>query len=92
VKLIEAISNLDAMDDLEVVYAAEPWSADSQAIVTHEPEDGSLPSEAKALGLTYFLEVFTARDLLEGWAGNLGFEPPLQEKCARLIRYAITDA
>ncbi len=48
--------------------------------------------EAQGLRMQYFLEVFVARDILEGWAVNQEREPTLQEKCARLILYAITDA
>jgi hypothetical protein len=91
-KLIEAIRNLDALDDESTIYAAEPWAENSEAIVAREPESGRLPPEAERLGLKYFLEVFIARDFLEGWLSNLDARPTLQQKCARLIKYAATDA
>jgi hypothetical protein len=90
--LLEAIRDLDSLDEGSTIYAAEPWSADSQAVVAPEPDTGGLPAEARKPGLKYFLEVFVARDFLEGWVGNLDAEPTTQEKVARLIQYAITDA
>ena len=90
--LLEAIRDLEALDDESTMYAAEPWTENSETIVAREPESGGLPGEAEKLHLAYFLEVFIARDLLEGWATNLGVEPTVREKCARLIQYAINDA
>jgi hypothetical protein len=90
--LFEAIRDLDSFPEENTTYAAEPWTADTQAIVAYEPDTGGLPVEVQELGLEYFLEVFIARDFLEGWIGNLGAEPTLQEKIARVILYAINDA
>jgi len=91
-RLIEAIRDLDSLDEESTIYAAEPWNENSEAIVAREPEAGGLPSEAERLGLKYFLEVFIAREVIEGWMSNLDAQPTLQQKCARLIKYAITDA
>jgi hypothetical protein len=92
VTLIELIRDLDSLDEGSTIYAAEPWAENSKAILGPEPEAGGLPTQAAKLGLKYFLEVFIAQDLLEGWTANLDAEPTLQEKCARIIKYAITDA
>ncbi|MEH2500318.1 hypothetical protein V1294_006797 [Bradyrhizobium sp. AZCC 1678] len=90
--LIEAVQNLDSLEGESTIYAAQPWTADSMAVVAPEPESGGLPTEAEKHALKYFLEVSIARDFLEDWSANLDAEPILQEKCARLIQYAITDA
>lgn len=90
--LIEAVQNLESLAQESTIYAAQPWTADSTAIVAPEPESGGLPPEAEKQALKYFLEVFIARDFLEDWSANLDAEPTPQEKCARLIQYAITDA
>ncbi|HTC95499.1 MAG TPA: hypothetical protein VK699_18785 [Terriglobales bacterium] len=90
--LLEAIRDLGSFEEGSTIYAAEPWTAESQAIIAPEPDTGGLPTEAQTLGLKYFLEVFIARDFLEGWVGGLDAEPTQQEKCARLIQYATTDA
>jgi hypothetical protein len=37
-------------------------------------------------------EVFIALDFLDDWTASLEKPPTLQERCARLIHYAIYDA
>ena len=90
--LIEAIRDLGSLDDQSTIYAAEPWDRMSKVIVAREPETGGLPTEADGLGLKYFLEVSVAETLIGGWASNLGREPSVEEKCERLIHYAVNDA
>ncbi|MEI6786201.1 MAG: hypothetical protein WCQ21_35415 [Verrucomicrobiota bacterium] len=91
-KLIEIIRNLDTIDTGQTIYAAEPWTPSSEAIPVREPEAGNLPAEAQRLGLRYFLEVSVARDFLDGWVSNLGAHSTDEQKCARLIQYAVNDA
>jgi hypothetical protein len=91
-KLIEAIRDLNALDEESTIYASQPWSENSEAIVAREQELGGLPTEAERLGLSYFLEVFVARDFVEDWTASLDPQPTLQQTCARLIKYAVNDA
>jgi hypothetical protein len=91
-KLIEAVEKLESFDNEATIYAATPWTESSEVIVAHEPTSGGLPTEAEKLGLKYFLEVFVARDFLDGWSANLGATPAVRQKCARLIQYALKDA
>jgi hypothetical protein len=90
VTLIQVIRDFDFLDQQSTVFAAKPWTADSQAIVARVPDGGGLPEEAQELGLTYFLEVAVARKHLRAWAKGRGRDATLQEQCARLIQYAIT--
>lgn len=90
--LYEVMTKLDAFDGETTIYFAKPWTPDSKAIVTMEPEDGSAPIEAKKRKLIYLLEVQVARDFVADWDDNLQAKHTLHEKCARLIRYASTDA
>jgi hypothetical protein len=89
--LLELIRQLDTLDTDDTIYAATPWTDKSEAIVAREPETRSLPVEAERLHLAYFLEVI-ARDVLNGLMLSFDSQPTLQQKCARLIRYAICDA
>ena len=91
-KLIEAIRELASLDDDGVIYASKPWTPSSEAVVADGPDSGAPPDEAKRLGLKYFLEVFIAREVLEGWLSNLDTKPTLEDTCARIIEYAINDA
>jgi hypothetical protein len=90
--LIEIIRDLDSFDSEGIICAKKPWTEDSHGIVVVVPQARRLPAEAEKLGMDYFLDVFIARDFLEDWRANLDAEPTLQQKCARLIKYAITDA
>ena len=86
--LFEIIQNLAAYDAEWTIYAAEPWTSESRAIVASEPDSGDLPPKAKDLDLKYFLEIFIARELLADLGGTLTPE----EQCKRVIHYAIHDA
>jgi hypothetical protein len=90
--LFEAVRDLDSLDEASTIYAAKPWTSASQVTVVLEPNGGSVEAEVAALGLTYFLEVFVAKEFLEGWVANLDTEPTPQQKCERLIAYAVNDA
>jgi hypothetical protein len=91
-RLIDAIARLENLDREATLYAARPWGPESKAIVAREPEGGGTPLEAHTLGLEYFLEVFIARDLLNGWTAEDGSDVPLLRRTLRLIQYAETDA
>jgi hypothetical protein len=90
--LAEVIAALDSLDSEDTIYAVEPWTKESQAVVAREPEAGGLPDEARRIGAKYFLEVFVAHDFVEDWKTGLRQEPAPTEMCARLIYYAINDA
>jgi hypothetical protein len=86
--IIQLVRDLDAVDKLGTIYASQPWSEASEAIVAYEPEAGGMPAETEQLQLKYFLEVFIARDFIESWIANCPTPPTLEGKCARLIEYA----
>jgi hypothetical protein len=88
--LSEVIRDLENHEAEATIYALEPWSEDSLAVVAFEPDGGGLPEEAK--NLSYFLEVFVARDFIEDWLPSLDSSPTPQELCSRLIQYATNDA
>ena len=90
--LLDVVRDLDSFDNEGIICATKPWTENSHAIVVVEPQARRLPAEAEKLGMDYFLDVFIGRELLEDWTANLDAEPTLQQKCARIIKYAITDA
>lgn len=90
--MADVISSLGSFDAEDTIYAALPWSEKSAALVAHELESGGVPSEERAQGLEYFMEVFVARDFLEDWKSSLKMNPSREEICAKLIHYAIHDA
>lgn len=93
--LVERLDEFDDGDAIYIIYACEPWTGDSDAMVVLAPEsdEESVPDhEAIAAGMTYFLEVFIAREVVEGWTASLDEKPTLAATCQRLIEYAINDA
>jgi hypothetical protein len=86
-RLCDVVDLIDTLDDDLTIYAVAEWSPNSAAIVAHEPDVGGAPPEAKACGMSYFLEVFIAKEVLEG-IKNLDVEA----RTKRLIQYALTDA
>lgn len=90
--LLEITEKLDEMDREQTIYAAEPWSPYSAAVVAEEPQRGGVPTVASERGMSYFLEVFIARDFLDDWQAASRKKFSTQERCQRLIDYAINDA
>jgi hypothetical protein len=89
-KLEELIAGLDNLDPEDVICAKREWRPDAEAQVVRLTEDGRVPEEVKALGYDYFLEVDVIRQVLEEFRERSGV--PLEEKCRRIIDYAIYDA
>lgn len=90
--LCDLLANLDELDAEATIYARPPWGPDAAALVEHEPDQGGLPEKASNQGMTYFLEVFIAKELLEDWHSNQTTLPSKEETCNRIIEYAIHDA
>jgi hypothetical protein len=90
--LLQVINDLASYDNEGIICATKPWTENSQAMIIVDPHARRLPAQAEKLGMDYFLDVFIAREFLEDWIANLDTEPTLQQKCERIIKYAITDA
>jgi hypothetical protein len=89
-KLIELIANVDQMDAEDVIFAKRDWQSESEARVFRLTEDYRAPDEAKLLGYEYFLEVDVIRQVLEEFHDRA--DASLEEKCQRVIHYAVYDA
>ena len=93
-RLADIIARLSEFGEEEVIYASEPWTEGSDAIVLpyRDEDDGGPHPEATEAGLAYFLEIFIARELVEDWIDYLGADPGAAAICERVIQYAINDA
>ena len=92
VRLGDVIDRLSEFDGEDTIYALEPWTEESEAMVAREPDIGGLPSEASHAGMKYFLEISIARDFVEDWLASLDGQPTSSAVCQRVIDYAINDA
>lgn len=90
--LADVAARLSEFEQTCTIYAAKPWTAASSAIVDYEPDEGGLPAEALRLGLSYFLEIEIANDVLDGWVSTQEQQPDDASICQRLIDYAVNDA
>lgn len=91
--LRDIIARLEKLNDDDVicVEGRPSWTSASPAYLVHVPLD--LPPEDRRPIQDYFLEVFVARDVLEGWSlMRDGRQPSLDESCEALIYYALNDA
>jgi len=88
----DVIGKLSEFDNEDTIYASEPWTEQSEAMVAREPDAGGLPSEVSDAGMKYFLEVSIAREFIEGWLASLDAPPMPSNLYRRVIDYAINDA
>ncbi|MER7455688.1 hypothetical protein [Micromonospora sp. NPDC126480] len=86
--LLELIERLAELPDDATLYAARPWSPDSDAVVAIEGPSGEPPTD-----LPYLLEVELARGAVDVWSEwREGRQPTVVEACAAVIHYATHDA
>jgi len=93
ITLVQLIENLDQLDPAMTIYIqpGQGWTGASFAIACFPSQDGSAP--AKAMGMQYFLEVSTAKEVVDVWKVWRGGQvPSLKERCAAIIYYAENDA
>ena len=91
--LADLMEQLDSLDDDLTIYAEKnpDWSVNSLAVVLPEPDEGGVPDEAR--GMSYLLEVFLAKEVVEVWSGGrAGRKPTVRDKCEAVIHYAEHDA
>lgn len=88
--LIELIGQIDAMDAEDVIVAKPEWHRGSDARIVRLTDDYRVPEETTQLGYRYFLEVDVIRQVLGEFHGR--FDVTLEEKCDRIIHYAVYDA
>lgn len=91
--LAELLDDLDHLDGKLTIYAVKDpdWSANSLAVARLESDKDEISDAAH--GMSYFLEVYIAREVMEEWADRHdGQEPTIDDKCRAIIYYAENDA
>ena len=89
--LLDIVRDLRRHDDEPIssqqptIYAEEPWSAESAAIVSWSTPRGGLPEDAAKSRLVRLIEVRSALRLLAGEYDQLLVGNRLDELCAMLI-------
>jgi len=83
------IAEINQLEPTYTIFAREPFTGDSDAVVYDTAPSYTYPQEVIDSGLSYFLEVELAKDLIDGL---LGPDADLDTRVARVIHYAIHDA
>lgn len=92
--LLELLAHAtDWADDDTTIYAEKPWRCGSEAMLVSPSPETTEPIEQDGRSYVYFLETFIAREFMEGWeASQEGSEASADQRCERLIGYAVNDA
>jgi hypothetical protein len=93
VKLIDIVKQLESFDEEQTIFLdrSSELSSESNGVVVWMPDDDSTPDEAK--GMKCFLDVWHAKEVIEGKASQRGMNNPSDdEKVELLIDYAQTGA
>ncbi|MBG6066358.1 hypothetical protein [Micromonospora ureilytica] len=86
--LLQLIERLAELPDDATLYAARPWSPESDAVAAIEGPGGESPTE-----LPHLLEVELAREAVDVWSEwRKGRRPTAGNACAAVIHYATHDA
>ncbi|TGR17814.1 MULTISPECIES: hypothetical protein [unclassified Mesorhizobium] len=91
-KLLDIVGRLSEFDEEDPVYAAEPWTEDSDAMVLPQQDGVLVPREAAKEGLAYFLEINLAIEITEALVVSQKEKPNISAICERVIYYATYDA
>ena len=90
--LFDIVSKIDSFNDDQTIYSAPPWNSESESLVAVEPNNSELPLGAAEINARYFLEVSIAKEIIEEYSRLHDYCRTDDEKCARLISYALNDA
>lgn len=87
--LLDMARNLLALDSELTIYAVEPWTPASAAMLAEQEDDQGRSAAAAREGMRYFIEVFIAQDFLEQWIKEQ--KPSVDEICKNLIHCALDE-
>ena len=88
-KLIEIVSKLNDPPEETFICVRRPWNHNAESVLVPFNDDLSIPQEVKSQGYEYFLEVTTAREILDAF---LDKKPSLEQVTDFIIYYAENDA
>lgn len=93
-RLIELLEQVgDWNDEITKIYVAKPWSCDALAVLVSPSPDTTEPLMRNGQTYDYFMETFLARDFLDDFAASLdGGTATNEQRCQRLVHYAVNDA
>ncbi|MDX6251259.1 MAG: hypothetical protein QOF10_4619 [Kribbellaceae bacterium] len=89
-KLGDVVQGIEQTDNALTIYAVKPWSADSDALLAVEPDQGA-PEVPK--GMEYCLEASLVKEVIEVWSEwREGAVPTAADRMEAVLYYAEYDA
>jgi hypothetical protein len=86
--LVNGLQRIEQYSSEDILFVEEPWTIEANIQIIPDEQDLTVIN-INGRKYTYFLEVFIINELFEDLDGkNMTFE----EKCQRIIEYAINDA
>lgn len=86
VRLLQLLRTDESQYMIPTIYAAEPWSASSEALVAWSPPRGGLPPEAAERHLLRLIDVQGAIDALRDCYFDLSNAGRYDELCGLLVQ------
>lgn len=90
--LYDIIADIKNIDTSLVIFAKEPWTLNSEAILLLQSDNAVYLEEIRFPGYKYFIEIDIALDFLNDWIELFDKVPSREAQCERIIQYAINDA
>lgn len=88
-KLKDALLRLDELNSEMLICARRPWTENADCVVVAPDDRLGVPNEVKTAGYEYFIDVPTAKEVLEVFGDRT---PTENEKVALILHYAENDA
>jgi hypothetical protein len=88
-----SIKEIDDIDEDLVIFQKDKLSIESElALLAREENGGTVKTVKNGIEYFYLLEIFIAKEFIEGWIESMNKKPSDKEIAERLFAYAINDA
>ncbi len=92
-KLEDVIRQLDTFDESLTIFQKGSLNINSDIELFSETEtSGAVRLVKEGIEYHYLLEIFIAKEFIEGWIDHLGKTPSAEDLAIRVFQYAIYDA
>lgn len=85
----DILAKVGEISDEETILSRRPWQTDGDVLLIRLDEECRVPLPAKNAGWEYFMEIATAKEVLEVFVGA---PPAPEERVQLLLFYGENDA
>jgi hypothetical protein len=91
-RLIDFLDKIENIDEELIIFQEHINDKDSEIILSYAEEGDQGIKIIEGKKYYYLIEVFIAKEFLQGWLQNLDSLPSKNEIAKRLYEYSINDA